>query len=43
VAVVAPNPFAPVVAVVALPVTVAGAIVGAIAPPPPPPPVVAAY
>lgn len=38
-----PDPFAPVVAVVALPFTVAGAIVGAVAPPPPPPPVVASY
>ena len=33
------NPLAPVVAVVALPFKVAGAIVTSLAPPPPPPPV----
>jgi hypothetical protein len=40
---VAPNPFAPVGAIVALPVTVATAVVNTLAPPPPPPPVVASY
>ena len=39
---VAPNPFAPVGAIVALPVTVATAVVNTLGPPPPPP-VVASY
>jgi len=42
-AVLAPDPFAPVVAIVTLPVKVAGVIVTTVAPPPPPPPVVASY
>jgi hypothetical protein len=41
--VVAPNPFAPVGAIVALPFTVASTVVGVLVPPPPPPPVVASY
>lgn len=42
-AVLAPDPFAPVAAIVTLPVTVAGAIVSRVAPAPPPPPVLASY